>query len=98
MEEDDRPVLVTVVGSLAVEGRRIVHVPESVQELVIRDFGGIVGDLDRLRVTRSAGADLLVSRVVARATGVAGHRVDHARHLVEKVLNTPEASARKSSF
>src|SRR5450759_2849295 len=98
MEEDDRPVLMTVVRPLAVESRRIVHVPEGVQQIVVRDLDGIVSDLNCLRVTRSTRADLLVSRVVARATLITGNGLVHTRDFVEKMLHAPETAAGKIGF
>src|SRR5487761_66821 len=87
-----------MVRSLAIEGRWVVHVPEGVQELVIGDLGRVVGHLHRFGVAGPAAADLLVRRVVASATGVPGDGIDDAGHLVEKVLDTPEAAACEGSF
>src|SRR5260370_3847929 len=67
VREDDRAVLVPVVGALAVHRRRIVHVPERVQQLRVRDLGRVVSDLDGLGVAGPARADLLVRPVVNRA-------------------------------
>src|SRR3977135_2881006 len=54
VEEDHRPVLMTMVGSLPVEGRGIVHVPESVEQLVVCELGGVICDFDRLSVASSS--------------------------------------------
>src|SRR4029077_18386322 len=70
VEEDRRPVLVAVIWTLAVESRRVVHVPERVQELVVSDLRGIVGDLHRLGMTGPPAADLLIGGVVASAARV----------------------------
>src|SRR4029077_14242400 len=90
-----RSVLESNVGPLAVERCGVVHVPELVEQLLIRDLGRIVCDLDRLRVSGPSPADLLVRRVVDRAALVARNGLDHARHLVEEVLDPPETPARE---
>src|ERR1700674_5089374 len=96
VEKDRRAVLVTVVGALAVQGRRVVHVPEGIQQLVVRDLCRVVSDLDRLSVTGPARADLLVGRVVPVAARITRNGIDDAGDLVEEVLDPPKASARES--
>src|SRR6266849_415543 len=98
VREDDRAVLVREVGALAVQRRRVVHVPERVQQLRVRDLRRVVSDLDGLGVAGPSRADLLVGHVVDVAALVARDGLDHARDLVEEVLDTPETSARKSCF
>src|SRR5437773_2028776 len=96
--EDDRAVLVTEVGALAVECRRVVHVPEGVEQLRVRDPGRVVRDLDGFGVPGAARANLLVGHVVDVAALITRDGIDHARDLVEEVLDAPETSAGKSCF
>src|SRR5712691_2186982 len=98
VREDDRAVLVPVVGALAVQCRRVVHVPEGVQQLRVGDLGRVVRDLDGLGVPGPARADLLVRHVVDVTAFITRDSLDHPRNLVEEVLDTPETSARKSCF
>src|SRR6476646_4742014 len=70
VEVDSRSVLVPVIRTLAIEGRRVVHVPEGVQQLVVRDLGRVIGHLYRLGVARAATANLLIRRVVAVASRI----------------------------
>src|SRR5438034_3614529 len=75
-----------------------MHVPELVQQLRVGHLRRVVRDLNRLRVTRASRAHLLVGRVVQGSTFVTRDGLDHPRHLVEKMLDTPEAAARESRF
>ncbi len=42
--EDPAPVLAPRVGALAVRRRRVMHAVEELEELAVRDFGGVVCD------------------------------------------------------
>src|SRR6266581_4831279 len=86
------------VRPLAVERGRIMHVPELVQKLLVGHLRRVVRDLNGLRVTRASRAHLLVGRVVQGSTFVTRDGLDYPRHLVEKMLDTPEAAARESRF
>lgn len=50
MREDRAAVLRACVCALAVQGCRIVHAEEEEEELFVRDFGGIIVDLEGFRV------------------------------------------------
>ena len=92
VEEDRGTVVVTDVPALTVELRRVVLRPEDVEQLVVRDPVGVVGDLDHLGVTGLVRADVLVGRVFHLAAGVADARRGHSVELTERRLDAPEAA------
>src|SRR6266568_2550407 len=93
--EDGRPVLAPAVRALPVAARRIVRLPEELQQLGVADLARVELDEDRLRLPRSVGADVLVARILRVATRVADRRGDDASHLPEALLHAPEAALRE---
>ena len=72
--------------------RRVVVLPERLEQLLVTHHLRIEHDQDHLGVSREAGAHLLVGGVGREAAGVAGGGAPHARHLPEHALGSPEAS------
>jgi len=68
-----------------------VRLEEDLEELLERDGGRVVDDLDRLGVPGLAGADLLVGRVRGVPALVADGRRGDARQPPEELLRSPEA-------
>src|SRR5215211_3767539 len=92
MRQDDAPVLGPAVRSLPIDLRRVVHRPEHLEELVVRDDVRVEGHLDDLGVAGGAGADEPVVGVLDEAPAIARDGLDHARDLPEDVLDAPEAA------
>src|SRR5919202_89187 len=90
VEEDRRAVLRTAVGTLAVELRGVVELPEHDEQLVVGDPLGVELDLDDLRVAGAPRAHLLVARVLERAAEVADGGADHAGRVGELDFDLPE--------
>src|SRR5258708_38594286 len=91
--EDRRAVLRADVVHLAVLRRRIVQPEEEVEDLVVADLLRIEADLHRLGVAGRSLLPLLVRRVLERAAGVPGGRLDHTRQLADQLLDPPQAAA-----
>src|SRR6202011_382961 len=70
VEEDGRAVLAAEVETLTVAGRRVVDVPERLEQFGVADLGRVEPHLDRLGVTGAVPADLPVVRVGGMAAGV----------------------------
>ena len=68
--EDGGPILAAVVRELSVGLSRVDVAPEDVQQRLIRDLGRVIGDLDRLRMSRRAGGHLFVGGMGFGAAGV----------------------------
>ena len=89
---DGGAVLGADVVALAHALRRVVDLPERLEEIVVGDLGGVERDQDGLRVAGAAGADLVVGRVRRRPTLVADGRRVHAGQRPEGTLGAPEAA------
>jgi hypothetical protein len=58
--EDGGAVLGADIPPLAIQGGRVVVLPEDLKELLVADPGRIIYDLDRFRVPGPTGADLVI--------------------------------------
>src|SRR5690606_15176246 len=90
--EDHRPVLRAHVIALAVERRRVMGVPEYLEQFIVSDHGRIVGDLNNFRVACRAGAYLLIGRVFYRTAGITRLHFQDTLYVEEDGFCTPEAS------
>src|SRR3954465_11096979 len=98
MKEDGRTVLTTRIRPLPIEGGRIVHRPERIQQGVIRDECWIERHLHHLGMAGSVGTNVVVCWVLQLAAQVAGNGLEHPGDLAERLLHTPEAARAKRSF
>lgn len=95
--EDNAAVLGTYVVTLPVELCRVVAEPECLQQLVIADFGRVVGDFDDFGVAGGAGTYFFVGGVGYVAAGKAGFYFNYPIQFLELRFCTPEAAASKGS-
>src|SRR5690348_8033643 len=98
MIENRRAVLLPDVRPLPVQLRRIVHLPEQVEQLLIGNLLWIELHFDSFGVSRGVRANFLVIRIRRVPAGVTHRRRTDALHLPERVLDAPEASRRKRSL
>src|SRR5205085_384223 len=89
---DGRAVLGADVVALAHALGGIVAFPERLQQIVVRDPLGVVGDEDGLGVAGPARAGLLVGGIGGLPARVADRGRDHARDRPELALGAPEAA------
>ncbi len=92
---DRRAVLGADVVALAEALGGVVRLPEHLEQVRVRDLGGVVHDPHRLGVAGHAGAHLLVRRVRRGAALVADERRPDALGLPEAALGAPEAAERE---
>ena len=92
MREDHAAVLPTHVGTLPVHLRRIVQVPEHVDQRFVGNSLRIEADLHDFGMFRRAPANLLVRRLCHGATHVAYSGPRHARQARQNLLDAPEAA------
>src|SRR6202042_3617448 len=95
VEENRRAVLRTEIGPLAVLLRRIVHLPESVQQLLVCDFGRVEGYLNDFGMAGFVRANVLVGWTCRAAAAISHGRVDHSRYPSECRLNPPKTARTK---
>src|SRR5206468_913521 len=80
------------VRPLAVPGRRIVVLPEDLEQGLVGNLLGIEGHLHRFGVPGPARANLLVGRLAHRPARVADGGLDNAGGLAEGFLDAPETT------
>ena len=78
------PWRLRVVGSWAA--------PEEIQQLVIADPGGIIGDLNDLGMAGATGADLLVGRILLCPPGKSRGDLDNTRKVLKDRFEAPETA------
>src|SRR5207247_7734391 len=89
---DARPVLRAGIVSLSHALRRIVTLPEHLQQIVVTDRLRIEHDEHDLVVTGHARADFTIRRVRRRSCGVSDRGAVHAAKLPELPLRAPETA------
>src|SRR6185312_2905635 len=77
----------------AVQCRRIVSIPEIIQQFLVRNFLRIEFDLRDLGVAGAAGAHVVVTWVFRVPAGEAARDVHDSRHLLEFGFHAPETAA-----
>src|SRR5207253_4535558 len=98
MEEDCRAVLRAEVWSLAVHLRRLVRVPEDVEQMFVTYFRGIKRYLHDFRMSRFIRADILVGRIGRLAATVPHCGINHSWHALKSRLHAPEAPCPKCRY
>ncbi len=90
------PVTWTDIGELAVGLRRIDLLPVDVEQLLVRNFGRIVNDLDRFPIVGPLRTDQFVGRIGFCSAAVAYCRLNYTRRFVEGRLNAPKTTTGKN--
>ena len=96
MIKNDRPILRTDIGALAIPGRRVVIAPENIEQLLVGHLRGFELYFDHFRVTGLVTANFLVGRVLCRTAGVAARRRGHA-FVLRNNSSTPQNIPRRKS-
>src|SRR6266849_5203105 len=91
-------ILRAEVRPLPVQLRRVVSLPESIEQLFVTHFCRIERYLDHFRVSGSIGANIFVGRIRGFPAAVANRSVDHSRNSLERRLHAPEASCSKRRY
>src|SRR5882762_8945758 len=95
MEEDRGAVLRAEVRALAVHLRRVVHLPESIEQLLIGQCRWIESDLHDFGMPGFIGADVFIGRVFCVAAAVPDDCVNNSRNAAECCFDPPKASCSK---
>src|SRR5690606_20130899 len=93
--EDHRAVLAADVVALAHALRRVVRLPEHLQEVPVADALRVIDDEHGLGVAGAAGADLAVARIRGVAARITGRRDPDAVELPELPFDAPETAHRE---
>src|SRR5438552_16251834 len=90
--ENRRTVLGADVRALTVQRRRIVILPEDVEQLLVRHLRRIVDELNHFGVSRASAAHILIGRVLERPAEITDGRVLHTVYVAKGRLDSPEAA------
>src|ERR1700687_3971073 len=96
MKENCRAVLRTRVRSLAVHLRRVVSLPENVEQLFVTHFCRVKRHLHHFRMPRFVRANIFVGRIRRLPTAVPYCRINHSWHALTLRLDAPETSRSES--
>jgi hypothetical protein len=96
MPVDDRAILRAAILTLPVQGRRIVTLPEDIEQRVVGNDRGIELDPYDFSVPCRVGTDLRVRWAVATSASVPDFRLLDAANLPKDVLDAPKTSCSKS--
>src|SRR6185369_11966257 len=97
VKENRRAVLRAIVRPLPVHLRRIMHLPERIQQFLVADLLRIKRYLHHLGVPGLVRANILVCRIGHIPAAISGLRRNHARDSLKISLDPPKASRTKSS-
>ena len=97
VEKDGRTVLASDVRPLAVPLRRIVAVPKSLQQLLVRNDCRVELHQHGLGMSRGVGANVFVGGILDRAAAVAHRGRGHAGNLPKGRLHTPKTTGGERS-
>src|SRR6266571_1462414 len=95
MKENRRAVLRADVRPLPVHLRRVMRLPEGIEQLFITQLRRIERNLHHFRVSRFARANILVRRLGYLSATVAHRGIDHSWDALKRRLHSPEAPRSK---
>src|SRR5882757_8689925 len=95
MEEDRGAVLRAEVRALAVHLRRVVHLPESVKQLLIGQRRWIESNLHDFGMPGFIGADVFIRGIFSVAAAVPDDGVNNSGNAAECCFYPPKASCSK---
>ena len=87
-----RAILCAVVVALTHALRRVVVLPEDLQQLFVADYRRVIDHAHRFRMPGFAGADFAIGRIRRVTARVASRRAVNAGELPEEALNAPETA------
>src|SRR5579872_2342704 len=98
VEKDGGTILRAPIRPLAVNLGGIVVLPENLEQVGIRHFGGVEVDFHGLGVAGAVSANLLIGWTVGVPAGIADASRDHAWNLPKRMFHSPEASCCERSL
>jgi hypothetical protein len=98
MIKNDRAILRANIRALAIDRRWVVIRPENVEQLIIAHLRRVEFHLHDFRVSRFIRANVLVSRVLLRSTGVTDRRVRNTFELPKGRLHSPKTASTECRF
>src|SRR6266446_1108443 len=98
MKKNRRAILRAEVRPLAVHLRRVVRLPENVEQLLVTHFRRIECYLHHFRMPRFIRANVFVGWIRRLPAAVTDRCINHSWHALKRRLHAPEASRSKRRY
>jgi hypothetical protein len=98
MIKDHRSILLSNVGPLPIQRRRIVVRPENIKQLVVTDLRWIEFHFHHFGVACFVCANIFIRRIVLRSARVPDRGRNHALQFAESFFHSPETTCAKGGF
>jgi len=98
MIKNYRAILFSDIGSLPVQGSRIMIRPENVEKLIVTDLRRIEFHFYGLSVSGFIGADISIGWIFLCPACVSHRRGQHALQIAEGFFHSPETACAECSF
>src|SRR5258707_4140693 len=98
MKENRRAVLRAQIRSLAVHLRRVMSLPENVEQLFVTHFCGIERHLHHFRMPGFVRANVFVGRIRRLSPTVSYRCINYSRHALKRGLYAPETPRSESRY
>jgi hypothetical protein len=98
MVKDHGTILLSNIGTLAIQRRRIVVRPENIKHLVVTDLRRIEFHFHHFGVAGFVRANIFIRWIILRSARVPNRGRDHAFQVAESLFHTPETTCAKGGF
>src|SRR5437016_11850391 len=98
MKEDGGAVLRAYIWTLAVRRGGIVHVPESLQQLLVGNLRWVIGQLHHFGMASLIGANILIGRILGLAAQIAGCSIGNPWNPSKMGFHAPKATGAECRF
>jgi Sulfotransferase family len=92
---DHGAVLLSNIGALPIQRRRIVIRPENIKQLVVIDLRWIEFHFHHFGVAGFVRANIFIGWIILRSTSIPNRCGDHAVQFSERLFHTPETACAK---
>lgn len=96
--ENNRAILRTQVGALAIARGRVMVTPEDLQQRLKGNFPRIKSDFDYFRMASCIATNIFISRMFCLSTSIAHSGIFYSVDLPEDRLDSPKTSCSKRGF
>lgn len=98
MVKDHGTILLSNVGTLPIQRRRIVVRPENIKQLVVTNLRRIEFHLHHFGVTGFVRTNIFIGWIILRSARISNCARDHALQFSEGFFHTPETTCAKGGF
>ena len=98
MVKDHGTILLSDIGTLPIQRRRIVVRPKNIKQLVVTNLRWIEFHLHDFGVAGFVRANIFIGWIILRSARVPNRYRDHAVQFSERLFHTPETTCAKGGF